>query len=105
MTEKPLTDVTGFIKRENDFNRRAGIIADILAEYERAVKLHPPFNSRHEGYAILLEELDELWEIVKVNHAKTPECRNDMKKEAVQVAAMAIRFIEDCCTEKVKENW
>lgn len=111
MIKEPLTDVAGFKQRyvqtkqkEERFVKRALIIADILKEHERAINLHPPFNSRHEGYAILLEELDELWEIVKLNHAKTPECRKDMRKEAIQVAAMSIRFIEDCC-EELKENW
>jgi hypothetical protein len=92
------------LEKEKDFTQRALIIADILKEHERAVNLHPPFNSRHEGYAILLEELDELWDIIKINHAKKPECRDDMKKEAIQVAAMAIRFIEDCCGD-LKESW
>ena len=81
------------------------IIADVIEEHDRAISLHPKFNSRHEGYAILLEEIDELWDIIKINHAKNPECRKDMKKEAVQVAAMAIRFIEDCCADNSKETW
>jgi len=89
---------------EDSFNERACIIADILKEHERAVKLHPKFNSRHEGYAVLLEELDELWDLIKLNHTKHPDCRPEMKKEAIQVAAMAIRFIEDCCGD-LKENW
>lgn len=111
MNNEVLTDVTGFVNRqkqskfkEDDFNRRALIVVDILKEHERAVNMHPKFNSRHEGYAILLEELDELWEIVKINHTKHPECRKDMRKEAIQVAAMSIRFIEDCCND-LTENW
>lgn len=117
MTKEVLTDVTGFEnkyiqarfntekRREERFTKRALIIADILKEHERATSLHPPFNSRHEGYAILLEELEELWEIVKLNHVKNPDCRKDMKKEAIQVAAMSIRFIEDCCEENPRETW
>jgi len=64
---------------------------DIRAELERAAKW-PGFNSAHEGYAVLLEEVDELWE-----HVKTNQKRRDidaMRAEAVQVAAMAIKFIE-----------
>lgn len=75
------------------------------------------FNSSHEGYAVILEELDELWEVVKLNPKKiefplswygfkTKEDielwqntkRNElMRKEAIQVAAMAIRFIKCIC--------
>lgn len=63
----------------------------IEQELERAAKW-PGFNSAHEGYAILLEEVDELWEHVKMNQKK----RNldEMRAEAVQVAAMAVKFIQ-----------
>lgn len=71
----------------------AEVFDEVLAELERATALHGPMNSAHEGYAVLQEEVDELWEEVKTNP------RNDvaMRKEAVQVAAMAIRFLMDCC--------
>jgi hypothetical protein len=50
-------------------------------------------NSAHEGFAVLAEEVDELWDHVKVKQGKrdVPE----MVYEAVQVAAMALRFIID----------
>lgn len=57
----------------------------------------PKFNSAHEGFAVLREEVDELWE-----HVKTNQKRRDlaaMRKEAIQVAAMALRFAEECCDE------
>ena len=92
-------------RREVDFNRLACIITDIKIEYGRACSLHPKFNSRHEGYAILQEEVDELWDEVKTNHLKTPKSKVKMKKEAIQVAAMAIRFIEDCCVDCNNEPW
>lgn len=59
----------------------------------------PPYNSAHEGYGVLLEEVDELWD-----HVKTNQKRRDigaMRKEALQIAACAIRFARDVCTEKV----
>jgi hypothetical protein len=45
----------------------------------------------------LLEEIDELWDEVK----KSPKKRNPvaMREEAVQVAAMALRFLIDVCQE------
>jgi hypothetical protein len=59
----------------------------------------PPMNSAHEGFAVLAEEVDELWDHVKVQQGKRdiPE----MAYEAVQVAAMALRFIVDVCTATV----
>lgn len=64
-------------------------------ELEWAKKSYPPMASPHEGYAILKEELDELWEEIK----KKPRDRDvsKMRAEVIQVAAMALRFAEDLC--------
>lgn len=64
------------------------LAADELA---RAQDLHSPMASAHEGYAVLLEELDELWEEVRKKH---PD-KQRMREEALQVAAMALRFVHD----------
>ena len=64
-------------------------------EAERAASMWPPFNSAHEGFAILLEEVDELKEHVWMNQKKRDIPA--MRKEAIQVAAMAIRFAVDVC--------
>lgn len=58
----------------------------------------PKFNSAHEGFAILKEEVDELWDQVKLNQTKRDPYA--MCKEALQVAAMAIRFAAEVCTEE-----
>ena len=64
------------------------ILHDIEAELYRAMEKFPAaFHSGHEGYAVIREELDELWDAVKSNN-EVHACR-----EAVQVAAMAVRFI------------
>ena len=63
-------------------------------ELTRAQSKFPPFNSGHEGYAVILEELDELWREIRSNQA-TPGRDERMRKEAVQVAAMALRFLVD----------
>lgn len=56
------------------------------------------FHSAHEGFAILKEEVDELWDQVKINQ-KNREM-HVMRKEAIQVAAMAIRFAAEVCDER-----
>ena len=61
-------------------------------EYKYAAERFGKFNSAHEGYAVLKEEVDELWDVIKKNG--TPIER---KNEAIQVGAMAIRFLIDCC--------
>ena len=65
------------------------IVGEVTEEYLDAVSKFGPFASAHEGYAVILEEVDEMWTEIK---------RNDIKRareEAVQVAAMAIRFLID----------
>lgn len=72
------------------------IYAEIWAEVVRAKTKHPgDFHSVHEGYAILLEEVDELWFEVK----RQKPNRNVMRTEAIQVAAMAVRFAQELCRE------
>ena len=70
---------------------RYEIWTEIDAELERASKW-PPFNSAHEGYAILAEEVDELWAHVKVDQKKRD--LDAMRAEAIQVAAMAVKFVQ-----------
>ncbi len=68
---------------------KAGIITEVLDELERASEKFDPFASAHEGYAVLLEEVDELKNEVFWG---TPERQ---REEAIQVAAMALRFLID----------
>lgn len=72
---------------------------DALHEVRRAKSLWPaPASSAHEQYAVLLEEVDELKAHVWTNQKK----RNipAMRKEAIQVAAMALRFAAEVCDEE-----
>jgi hypothetical protein len=68
---------------------------DVRIEIELARALYRPMASAHEGWAVLREEVDELWDEVK----KKPSKRNNvaMYNELVQVAAMAQRMAEDIC--------
>lgn len=67
----------------------------IECELEKAKEEHPKFNSAHEGYAVILEELEELWDEIKVKQSKRDNIA--IKKEAIQVGAMAARFLTDLC--------
>lgn len=69
------------------------VLEAIRNEYLRAIEKFPPFNSAHEGYAVILEEMDELKEHVWMNAKKRDVAA--MQKEAIQVAAMALRFATD----------
>jgi len=60
---------------------------DAVNEAQRGVSIHGPHHSYHEGYAVLLEEVDELWGEIK---AKEPD-HGRIANEATQVAAMALR--------------
>lgn len=68
---------------------RGDIFNDIKDELQRAKEKFPDFHSFHEGYAVLLEEMDELWESIKRDDT------SNMYEEAVQVGAMAMRFLID----------
>ena len=70
-------------------------------ELARAQMLFHRFNGPHEGYAVILEELDELWDEVKAS--KPGADRAAMRKEAIQVAAMALRFVHDVCDARLDE--
>lgn len=65
------------------------ILVSVVTELGEASRRFPAFNSMHEGWAILREEVDELWDEVKGND------REKAVAEAKQVAAMALRFIHD----------
>ena len=69
------------------------ILSAIEAEFERASKLYPKFHSNHEGYAVLLEEMDELWDEIK--KSKDVVLNDRMKHELIQIGAMTVRFIDN----------
>jgi hypothetical protein len=75
--------------------KEAQVACDVIEELCRAMEKFPHFNSAHEGYAVLAEEVDELWDEVKKN-SKT-RSKDLMRAEAIQVAAMAMRFVLDVC--------
>ena len=74
----------------------------VAAELVDARTKHGPQASIHEGYAVLLEELDEVWDEVK---KKTKE--RDMEnllKELVQVASSAQKMAEDVVIPRLNKK-
>ena len=72
----------------------ANLSEEIYEEFVRASSKFPAFASEHEGYAIILEEVDELWEAIKLNQ-KNPKRHIMCRKESIQVGAMILRFLYD----------
>lgn len=67
-------------------------LTDVRNEFARATAKFPAgFHSGHEGYAVIKEELEELWSEVKCNDSSGERAY----REAVQVAAMALRYVID----------
>lgn len=66
---------------------------EIGEEAVRADEIFPSFNSPHEGLAVIWEEFEELKaEVFKKQSESNYEA---MRKEAIQLGAMALRFIYD----------
>ena len=69
------------------------ILNQIENECKTAAEQYPEFHSAHEGYGVLTEEYRELeTEIFKRSSKRDLTL---MRKEAIQVAAMAVRLIHD----------
>lgn len=76
----------------NDYNVPLRLIQN---EYIRARKIHAPMATAHHGIAIIEEEFIELRnEVFKRESLRDMEA---MKEEAVQLGAMALRFLIDIC--------
>ena len=70
----------------------------LMDEFEKAEDTYKPYNSAHEGFAFLMEEVDELWEEIK----KKPQDYDmeAMTKEAAQIGAVALRFLIHVCLKE-----
>ena len=66
-----------------------GYQLDVIKELEKASAKYPSFRSYHEGYAIIKEELDELWIEIKKKD------KDKVREEAIQLSAMCLRFLQD----------
>ena len=75
-----------------DVNAMNQVLRNVALEVLRAKKNFPEnFVNQHEGYAVILEEFDELWDEIKKNQKHYD--LDAQRKEATQAAAMLVRFI------------
>jgi NTP pyrophosphatase (non-canonical NTP hydrolase) len=68
----------------------------IVTEANEATTKHGDFASAHEMYSVLQEEVDEVWDIVKLKRGKRN--KKELRKELIQVAAMALKALD--CLDK-----
>jgi hypothetical protein len=73
-------------------NERVSWASAIAAdELRHAMEKFPPFNSPHEGIAVIWEEFEELKAHVWENTGRSVAAMT----EAIQLAAMALRYVYD----------
>ena len=90
-------------KPENKARQKASkTLEAIKAEYEWAIAHHKTFNSAHEGYAIIKEEFDELWEEIRKKDAVRSKAA--MAEEAIHTSAMLLRFLVEICVDKIPNS-
>jgi len=64
------------------------VLDDVVSQLLYAREKFPrPFVNAHEGASVIREEFDEMWDEIKADN------REAACEEAIQVAAMAIRFV------------
>lgn len=64
----------------------------VAADLAKARSKHPGgMNSPHEAYGVILEELDEFWDLVR----EQKPSKERMLEELISVAAMCNRAAED----------
>ena len=74
---------------------KSGVITEVFDELDRSDKKYGPMAEEREGLHTLKCEVAELEREV-MKKKDDPEA---MRKEAIQVAAMGLKFLRDCCNE------
>ena len=77
---------------------RPEIIWAARGEAEKAEEKFGPMTSTHEGLGVLVEEFDELREAIHRNDCYA------VKREACQVAAVALRIVNACFDRAFQER-
>lgn len=65
----------------------------ISDETVRIQAIRDNYNSFHEGYAVIKEEFDELWDEIKMKHHDV----DGIRFEAVHLAATTLRLLIELC--------
>lgn len=76
------------------------LLEKVREELIKATQKHGAISSPHEGYAIIKEELEELWDEIKQDKGSHLHAY----EEAIQIAAMAIRYIHDIQKRKTSKQ-
>lgn len=77
-------------KQERVTTRRAAALDLVMQELDASYKTFPNcFNSPHEARGVIDEEAEELHEAIRAND------RMNVRREAAQLAAMALRTLID----------
>ena len=77
------------------------IFYDMFFEYLKVRKSHSTMHTFHEAYAILLEEFDNYWEIVRrikprdKNHRAYDKNVTEIHKELIQIGAMVLATLKE----------
>lgn len=85
-----MTQDVKIIKIQSDFN----------IELLKATEKFGPFNSAHEGYAVLLEEFIEFWDEIRLKSGT----QENLYNELIQLGAMLQRFAIDLIDENIILN-
>jgi NTP pyrophosphatase (non-canonical NTP hydrolase) len=76
----------------------ADALVAIEAEAQLAHARYGNFTSSHEGYGVLAEEVKELLDAIQDNSI------DDVRHEAMQVAAVAARIVACCSCSSFRER-
>ena len=82
------------MEKTKSFNRQVSfneIMDDVANEVSSAVKNHGYYNSAHEAYGVMCEEVREFFD--EVCKKRSLRDLKNMRKELVQVAAVAVKTI------------
>lgn len=80
---------------EQEGRRPDKAIEMIREEYEKAISEHEPFHSAHEGYGVIKEEFDELWE--EIRKKESAQSKEAMAEEAIHTCVTLLRFLVEVC--------
>jgi hypothetical protein len=70
-------------------------LRQIENEFLRASDLYSDLHSNHEAYAVIKEEVDELWDEIK--KYKNTRGNKFIKEELIQIGAMVVRYLDNLC--------